>query len=107
MNCRPERSVRSDVTILAWVNRSESAAMSAPGLKKLVMPLAFLIVLIMYRKQKAVFTELGLKVRQNLLGLFAYMLLYQALTSPICVIGYCQELLGVMEKLTLRREPSR
>jgi biofilm PGA synthesis N-glycosyltransferase PgaC len=73
----------------------------------LVMPLAFLIVLIMYRKQKAVFTELGLKVRQNLLGLFAYMLLYQALTSPICVIGYCQELLGVMEKLTLRREPSR
>src|SRR4029434_10788649 len=63
----------------------------------LVMPLAFLIVLIMYRKQKAVFTELGLKVRQNLVGFFIYMLVYQALMSPICVIGYCQELLRMTE----------
>ena len=64
----------------------------------LVMPLAFLIVLIMFKKQKAVFTELGLKVRRNLLGFFIYMLVYQALMSPICVIGYSQELLGMPEK---------
>ncbi len=64
----------------------------------LVVPLAFLIVLIMFRKQKAVFNELGLKVRQNLFGFFVYMLIYQALMSPICVIGYSQELLGMTKK---------
>ena len=62
------------------------------------MPLAFLIVLSMFKKQKAVFNELGLKVRQNLVGFFIYMLVYQALMSPICVIGYGQELLGMTKK---------
>jgi biofilm PGA synthesis N-glycosyltransferase PgaC len=60
----------------------------------LVLPLAFLIVLVMYKKQKAVFDELGLKVRQNFVGFIVYMLVYQVLMSPICVIGYGQELLG-------------
>lgn len=64
----------------------------------LVVPLAFLIVLVMFRKQKAVFNELGLKIRQNLLGFFVYMLIYQALMSPICVIGYAQELLGMTKR---------
>ena len=64
----------------------------------LVVPLAFLIVLVMFKKQKAVFNELGLKIRQNLLGFFVYMLIYQALMSPICVIGYGQELLGMTKK---------
>ena len=60
----------------------------------LVVPFAFLIVMVMYRKQKAVFNELGLTVRQNLVGFIVYMLIYQAIMSPICVIGYFQELLG-------------
>ena len=64
----------------------------------LVLPLAFLIVLVMYKKQKAVFKELGLKVRQNFAGFFVYMLVYQVLMSPICVIGYSQELLGLAKK---------
>ena len=64
----------------------------------LVLPLAFLIVLVMYKKQKAVFNELGLKVRQNFVGFFVYMLIYQMLMSPICVIGYSQELLGLTKK---------
>jgi biofilm PGA synthesis N-glycosyltransferase PgaC len=64
----------------------------------LVMPLALLIVLIMYKKQKAVFAELGLRVRQNLAGFFVYMLVYQVLMSPICVIGYGQELIGMAKK---------
>ena len=64
----------------------------------LVLPLAFSIVLVMYKKQKAVFNELGLKVRQNLVGFFVYMLIYQVLMSPICVIGYSQELLGLTKK---------
>lgn len=64
----------------------------------LVLPLAFLIVFVMYKKQKAVFEELGLKVRQNFVGFFIYMLVYQILMSPICVIGYGQELLGLAKK---------
>ena len=64
----------------------------------MVIPLAFLIVLIMYKKQKAVFNELGLRVRQNLVGFLVYMLIYQALMSPICVIGYGQEILGMTKR---------
>ena len=64
----------------------------------LVLPLAFLIVFIMYKKQKSVFNELGLQVRQNFVGFVVYMLIYQVLMSPICVIGYGQELLGLAKK---------
>ena len=64
----------------------------------LVLPLAFLIVLVMYKKQKAVFNELGLRVRQNFAGFVVYMLVYQVLMSPICVLGYTQELLGLTKK---------
>ncbi len=64
----------------------------------LVIPLAFLIVLIMFRKQKAVFNELGLRVRQNMAGFLVYMLVYQMLMSPICVIGYGQEIFGMTKR---------
>jgi poly-beta-1,6-N-acetyl-D-glucosamine synthase len=64
----------------------------------LVMPLAFLIVLVMYKKQKAVFDVLNLKVRQNFAGFLVYMMIYQAIMSPICVIGYAQELLGIRKR---------
>lgn len=64
----------------------------------LVMPLAFLIVLIMYKKQKAVFDVLNLKVRRNFAGFLVYMLIYQAIMSPICVIGYAQELIGIKKR---------
>jgi biofilm PGA synthesis N-glycosyltransferase PgaC len=64
----------------------------------LVIPLAFLIVTVMYKKQKAVFNELGLRVRRNLAGFFVYMLIYQALMSPICVIGYAQQVLGMTKR---------
>jgi biofilm PGA synthesis N-glycosyltransferase PgaC len=52
----------------------------------------------MYKKQKAVFDELHLQVRQNFAGFLVYMLVYQALMSPICVIGYAQELLGMTKR---------
>jgi biofilm PGA synthesis N-glycosyltransferase PgaC len=38
---------------------------------------------------------LGLRVRRNLLGFFAFVLLYQMLMSPVSVAGYGQELLGL------------
>ncbi len=64
----------------------------------LVLPLACLIVLVMYKKQKAVFDGLNLKVRRNFLGFLLYMLIYQAIMSPICVVGYAQELLRTKKK---------
>ena len=64
----------------------------------LVLPFAFLIVLVMYRKQKAVFNTLNLKVRQNIVGFLVYMLVYQAIMSPICVIGYSEEILGLTKR---------
>jgi biofilm PGA synthesis N-glycosyltransferase PgaC len=64
----------------------------------LVVPMAFLIVLVMYQKQKAVFDTLNLQVRTNRMGFLIYMLIYQAIMSPICVIGYTQELLGATKR---------
>jgi len=64
----------------------------------LVVPIAFLIVMVMYKKQKAVFDTLNLKVRSNPIGFIVYMLVYQAVMSPICVIGYAQELLGMAKR---------
>ena len=60
----------------------------------LVLPLAFLVAAGMYKKQKAVFNLLNLKVRQNCAGFLVYMLVYQMIMSPICVVGYLEELLG-------------
>ena len=57
-----------------------------------VLPLNVLISGIMYRRQRSSFGEAGLRVRQNLLGFFAYLLLYQLLMSPVSVAGYTQEL---------------
>ncbi|HXG53517.1 MAG TPA: glycosyltransferase family 2 protein [candidate division Zixibacteria bacterium] len=64
----------------------------------LVIPLAFLIFSAMYRKQKKVFDAVGLKVRRNFAGFLVYMLVYQAVMSPICVIGYLQEFFGMTKR---------
>lgn len=64
----------------------------------LVLPMAFLIVFFMYRKQQVVFKTLRLRVRQNFAGFIVYMLIYQIIMSPICVIGYVQELLGTAKR---------
>lgn len=64
----------------------------------ILLPMALLIILVMFIKQKTVFDTLGLKVRQNLLGVFVYMFVYQVMMSPICVIGYFQELGGTVKR---------
>jgi biofilm PGA synthesis N-glycosyltransferase PgaC len=70
----------------------------AGPLTLLVLPLAFLIVFFMYQKQQAVFETLNLKVRRNFLGFLVYMLIYQAVMSPICVVGYAQEIFGITKR---------
>jgi poly-beta-1,6-N-acetyl-D-glucosamine synthase len=64
----------------------------------ILFPMALAIIAVMYRKQKAVFDTLNLKVRRNFGGFLVYMLIYQVVMSPICVIGYLQELCGTVKR---------
>ena len=64
----------------------------------LVIPIAFLIVILMFHKQRRVFEELNLKVRRNSVGFLFFMLLYQPLMSPICLSGYLKELAGARKR---------
>jgi len=41
---------------------------------------------------------LGLRVRRNILGFLGFVLTYQMLMSPIAVVGYGQELLGLRRR---------
>lgn len=66
----------------------------AGAMTLLVIPLTALLVLTMLRYQRDVFGFLGLKIRRNILGFLAYFFFYQLLVSPLCVAGYCKELLN-------------
>jgi poly-beta-1,6-N-acetyl-D-glucosamine synthase len=64
-----------------------------------VLPLTLLVNLILYRYQRRqVFDVLGLRVRRNRLGFLAFVLVYQMLMSPVAVVGYAQELLGLRRR---------
>ncbi|WP_251554242.1 glycosyltransferase family 2 protein [Neobacillus muris] len=56
-----------------------------------VLPLALLTNYAMYYFQRRVFRRLGLRIRKNIFGFFAYVLTYQMFMSPISVWGYAQE----------------
>lgn len=57
-----------------------------------VLPLTFAQNYILYRFQKEVFRSLNLRIRKNIFGFLAYVLLYQIMMSPVSVYGYLQEL---------------
>jgi biofilm PGA synthesis N-glycosyltransferase PgaC len=61
----------------------------------LVLPLALLQNYLLYRYQKSVFKKLNLRVRRNTLGFILYVLLYQAIMSPISLYGYLEEFLSL------------
>lgn len=67
-------------------------------LSVLVLPLAVLVVVVMSLKEKRVFDVLGLKIRRNRFAVILYVLGYQFIMSPICVVGYCQELAGAAKR---------
>jgi len=64
----------------------------------LVLPLTFIIVNVMVRKQKNVFNLLGLKIRRNIFGFIFYVLIYQLILSPVSFFGYLKEFLKVGKK---------
>jgi biofilm PGA synthesis N-glycosyltransferase PgaC len=64
-----------------------------------VLPLTLVVNLILYRFQRRrVFNLLGLRVRRNTAGFVGFVLAYQVLMSPIAVVGYGQELLGLRRR---------
>jgi poly-beta-1,6-N-acetyl-D-glucosamine synthase len=64
-----------------------------------VLPLTLVVNLILYQFQRRrVFNLLGLRVRRNAAGFVGFVLAYQVLMSPIAVVGYGQELLGLRRR---------
>jgi poly-beta-1,6-N-acetyl-D-glucosamine synthase len=64
-----------------------------------VLPLTLAVNLILYRFQRRkVFNQLGLRVRRNAMGFVGFVLAYQLLMSPVAVVGYAQELLGLRRR---------
>lgn len=56
-----------------------------------VLPITITVNLVLYNYQRKVFDSLGLRIRKNVGGFVAYVLLYQILMSPVSVWGYLQE----------------
>lgn len=63
-----------------------------------VLPLAFLWNAIIYRVQKKMLTQQGLRVRRNPIGLFSYIVIYSLVLQPVCVGGYIAELIGLRKQ---------
>jgi len=63
-----------------------------------VLPLAALWNIFIFRVQRRMFHREGLKVRRNLGGFLFYALGYSLVMQPVCVWGYCAELLGMRKK---------
>lgn len=59
----------------------------------LVLPLSLIQNYVLYRYQKRVFKYLGLKIRKNKSGFFYYVLVYQAIMSPVSLYGYFEEIM--------------
>jgi biofilm PGA synthesis N-glycosyltransferase PgaC len=65
----------------------------------LVLPLTVLANAVLYRHQRRrVFGPLGLRVRSNRTGYLLYIVAYQMIMSPVSVLGYAQELLGLRRR---------
>ncbi len=57
----------------------------------MLLPLAIIVNVLMFYKQKNIFAYYGLNIRKNIIGLVFYMFIYQAIMSPACLAGYISE----------------
>jgi len=64
----------------------------------LVIPITIFIIIIMLNTQKKFMEYAGLKIRYNPVAVVFYILIYQLIMSPICVVGYAKELLALKKK---------
>ncbi len=58
----------------------------------LVVPLAMMVNVLMFLKQRSIFKRHGMKVRRNIVGALLFTLGYQLLLSPASLMGYFYEL---------------
>jgi biofilm PGA synthesis N-glycosyltransferase PgaC len=70
----------------------------AGPLTLLLLPLAAVWNLIIFRIQSGMFQSQGLHVRRNIVGLLFYVLTYPILMQPVCLWGYISELTGQRKK---------
>jgi biofilm PGA synthesis N-glycosyltransferase PgaC len=63
-----------------------------------VLPINMLIASVMLTRQRTVFRELGLRIRQNRFGFLSYLLLYSPMMSPVSFLGYVKELAGTKRR---------
>ena len=59
----------------------------------LVLPLAALWNIVIFRVQSRMFKSQDLRVRRNISGFVFYTLAYTMILQPVCVMGYAAELL--------------
>ena len=70
----------------------------AGPLTLLLLPLALIWNIVIYRIQREMFETKGLKVRRNVFGLLFYVLIYAIIMQPVCLWGYVSELTGQRKK---------
>ena len=70
----------------------------AGPLTLLLLPLAMVWNIIIFRIQREMFQDKGLYVRRNVGGFLFYVLVYAILMQPICLWGYVSELTGQRKK---------
>jgi len=59
----------------------------------LVIPINICLIIMILCSQRRFLRYAGLKIRYNPLGMVFYVLFYQIIMSPICVLGYMKEIL--------------
>ena len=64
----------------------------AGPLTLLLLPMAGLVNLVMFKIQSRMFSQQGLHVRSNRTGFLFYALCYSFVMQPACVVGYAKEL---------------
>lgn len=70
----------------------------AGPLTLLLLPLAMVWNIVIFRIQRDMFEHKGLRVRRNIGGFLFYVLVYAILMQPICLWGYISELTGQRKK---------
>jgi biofilm PGA synthesis N-glycosyltransferase PgaC len=70
----------------------------AGPLTLLLLPLALVWNVVIFRIQREMFRSKGLRVRRNIGGFLCYVLVYAILMQPICLLGYLSELTGQRKK---------
>jgi biofilm PGA synthesis N-glycosyltransferase PgaC len=70
----------------------------AGPLTLLLLPLALVWNIIIFKIQRDMFNTKGLRVRRNIGGFLCYLLVYAILMQPICLLGYLSELTGQRKK---------